>query len=403
MSVSRPFAYNPIPPNSLITGTTQVGNLAVGDVNWIYQQNYGGVTWWQGPDEELGYVICNPVSGGTQPNPLFIPAYVGFKRSKLLTEPSFISIANYVAKGQTAPFTSGNEASIWLTNNGYWNSWNLTTPTPTPTSETPTPTVTPTNTETPTPTPTPTSGYTNDGWLFYLPEGPVLSEPPPINNGNTIFYYDPGSVSTYNPNYTGDTFNLYFNTGTTLGTSYLIEFQNLVNSGGTITVTQGSNTVIYSGTSGQYQISSDVTGGFFYLQVVGPSQMVQSASTPFVSGTTITLVVNITPETTPTPTPTNTETPTPTPTVTETQTPTNTETPTPTVTETPIPTSSETPTPTPTNTETPTPTPTETPTQTPTNTETPTPTPTPTEPFFILAQNGDILTAQDGSGIEYQH
>ena len=225
MSVSRPFAYNPIPPNSLITGTTQVGNLAVGDVNWIYQQNYGGVTWWQGPDEELGYVICNPVSGGTQPNPLFIPAYVGFKRSKLLTEPSFIEIANYVAKGQTAPFTSGNEASIWLTNNGYWNSWNLTTPTPTPTTGVPTQTPTPTVTETPTSTPT----------------------------------------------------------------------------------------------------------------------------------------------------------------------------------ETPIPTSSETPTPTPTNTETPTPTVTETPTQTPTNTETPTPTPTPTEPFFILAQNGDILTAQDGSGIEYQH
>jgi hypothetical protein len=40
---------------------------------------------------------------------------------------------------------------------------------------------------------------------------------------------------------------------------------------------------------------------------------------------------------------------------------------------------------------------------TPTNTLTPTPTPTPTEPFFILIQSGDILTAQDGSGIEYQH
>ena len=80
-------------------------------------------------------------------------------------------------------------------------------------------------------------------------------------------------------------------------------------------------------------------------------------------------------------------------------------TPTPTVTETPTltPTSSETPTVTPTNTETPTPTNTETPTPTPTNTETPTPTPTPTEPFFILIQSGDILTAQDGSGIEYQH
>jgi hypothetical protein len=58
-----------------------------------------------------------------------------------------------------------------------------------------------------------------------------------------------------------------------------------------------------------------------------------------------------------------------------------------------------TPTPTPTNTQTPTNT--ETPTPTPTNTLTPTP--TSTEPFFILIQSGDILTAQDGSGIEYQH
>jgi hypothetical protein len=52
---------------------------------------------------------------------------------------------------------------------------------------------------------------------------------------------------------------------------------------------------------------------------------------------------------------------------------------------------------------TPTPTTTSTPTVTPTNTKTPTPTPTQTEPFFILIQSGDILTAQDGSGIEYQH
>jgi hypothetical protein len=60
-----------------------------------------------------------------------------------------------------------------------------------------------------------------------------------------------------------------------------------------------------------------------------------------------------------------------------------------------------TPTPTPTPTNTQTPTNTETPTPTPTNTLTPTP--TSTEPFFILIQSGDILTAQDGSGIEYQH
>jgi hypothetical protein len=82
-----------------------------------------------------------------------------------------------------------------------------------------------------------------------------------------------------------------------------------------------------------------------------------------------------------------------------TPTPTSTSTPTVTPTNTNTPTNTETPTNTPTNTPTITPTKTVTPTITPTNT----PTPTSTEPFFILVQNGDILTAQDGRGIEYQH
>ena len=81
--------------------------------------------------------------------------------------------------------------------------------------------------------------------------------------------------------------------------------------------------------------------------------------------------------------------------------------PTPTQTATPTSTVGLTPTPTETIPVTPTSTETQTPTPTPTNTVTPTktatPTPTPTEPFFILIQNGDILTAQDGRGIEYQH
>lgn len=80
-------------------------------------------------------------------------------------------------------------------------------------------------------------------------------------------------------------------------------------------------------------------------------------------------------------------------------------TPTPTPPPTPTPSTTTTPTVTPTNTNTPTTsqTPTLTTTQTPTNTTTSTPTPTPTEPYFILAQSSEILTAQTGDGIEYQH
>jgi hypothetical protein len=149
------------------------------------------------------------------------------------------------------------------------------------------PTPTPTATSV-TPTPTPTSGYTGDGWLFYSPEGPV-SVGPPDNNGNSIFVIQSGTISTYNPNYTGATLQIYFNSGTTLGTSYLTQFQGLDISGGTLTASQGSNAVIYSGNSSEYVVSPS---GFLQLTLNRTEQMVQSASTPFVSGTTINVVVS---------------------------------------------------------------------------------------------------------------
>jgi hypothetical protein len=164
---------------------------------------------------------------------------------------------------------------------------NTETATPTPTPE---PTTTPTNTETPTPTvtPTPTSGYTGDGWLFYAPEGPITVGPPD-SNGNSIFVIQSTTTVTYNPNYTGATLNIYFNTGTTNGTSYLTQFQNLDDNGGTLTASQGSNAVIYSGNSSEYVVSPT---GFLQLTLNRTAQMVQSASTSFVSGTTINLVIS---------------------------------------------------------------------------------------------------------------
>jgi hypothetical protein len=56
MATSRPFAYN---TGSTISGTEQVGDIAIGtpDVGFVSS----GVQWWNGPDEELGYVICKPV------------------------------------------------------------------------------------------------------------------------------------------------------------------------------------------------------------------------------------------------------------------------------------------------------------------------------------------------------
>ena len=134
--------------------------------------------------------------------------------------------------------------------------------------------------------------------------------------------------------------------------------------------------------------------------------------TPSITPTnTLTPTPSVTPTNTVTPTISDTPSPSNTPgvstTPTSTVTPTNTVTPTLTVTPTITPTNTVTPTltVTPTNTQTPTntitPTNTQTPTLTPTNTLTPTP--SSSETFFILFENSDIMTSENGDGIEYEH
>ena len=84
MSFSRPFTYNPS-PNPLINGTEQVGSLAVGTPTSGFTNN---PQFWNGPDEELGYVIAYPVSGGTHPTPIFgVTAYLGFLGTKNMANP----------------------------------------------------------------------------------------------------------------------------------------------------------------------------------------------------------------------------------------------------------------------------------------------------------------------------
>jgi hypothetical protein len=154
MAISRPFAYN---TGASILGTTQVGTLAVGTPTSGFTNS---PQFWNGPDEDLGYVITAPQSGNTQPTPISgVTASVQFFRTKTFTGGEFISLSQYVSNKFGTPqiFSSGNDASTWLTANGYWNSWIFLTPTPTPTiTITPTNTITPTKTTTPTKTPTPT-------------------------------------------------------------------------------------------------------------------------------------------------------------------------------------------------------------------------------------------------------
>lgn len=120
MATARPFAYN---TGSAIAGTTQVGSLAVGTPTSGFTNS---PQFWEGPDEELGYVIAVPVSGNTQPTPVSgVTASLGFFRTDGLDDNQFIGLSQYVSNEYGTPqtFSSATEASIWLTNNGYWNSY----------------------------------------------------------------------------------------------------------------------------------------------------------------------------------------------------------------------------------------------------------------------------------------
>jgi hypothetical protein len=115
MATSRPFAYN---TGAGITGTTQYGSLAVGTPSAGFAST--GLQWWMGPDEDLGYVIAHPTPSGNQPNPLSIPAYLGFWRSTAKNDSSFIGLANVIGNQN---FSSTSDAKTWLNSNGYWTSF----------------------------------------------------------------------------------------------------------------------------------------------------------------------------------------------------------------------------------------------------------------------------------------
>jgi hypothetical protein len=316
VALSRPFAYNNT--GSPISGTTQYGDLVVGNIEVDYAAGYGGVIWWGGPDEDLRYIIGNARPGG-QPVPSGVTetAQVGFWGTPLgnKTEGAFLSLANYIgSRNGQPPFATANDAVTWLNANGYYTSYSSVTPTPTPTN-TPTNTETPTRTPTPTPTPSNTP-YPPDTYFFYLPEGATPLAP--LNNGDLLFTTNSASEVGYNPN---DAQEVVFNLTDKSGTSHP-DYLDALTYGATVTMTQGSNTAILSGDSlmwGSY-VAGYISGN--YLELVQPSP------NPFVSGSPINLVLTVNYPSTPTPTPTNTVTPT------QTQTPTNT--PTPSVTPEPV-------------------------------------------------------------------
>lgn len=223
MSTVRPFAFNPGLP---ISGTEQLGDLSIGVIDMDYSEQPGGVQWWNGPDEDLGYVIAHPTPSGNQPNQLGIPAYVGFWRTSVKTDKEFIILSQWISGYNGTPqiFTTASQAKTWLNNNGFWTSYDGLSPTTTTTTLTPGPT-------------------TGDYRL-------LAQYSPANNNGDMTFPNHNAANFSLNPNLVGTAgYAIYINGNDLLGNSQVSILNNLIGNSGTLTLTQGSNSVTYSFTS----------------------------------------------------------------------------------------------------------------------------------------------------------
>ena len=109
--MATPFAYN---TGSTIAGTTQIGDIAVGDTAQDYSSGPGGVQWYMGPSENTGYVVARVDEAGGHTTHSE-NAKLAFRRSEDFTNESFTTLVNGISleTGGTG-VTSSAEASIWL-------------------------------------------------------------------------------------------------------------------------------------------------------------------------------------------------------------------------------------------------------------------------------------------------
>jgi len=144
MATFRLFAWN---TGNTIPDEDQIGDLAITTLSprsRRYDNNYGGVKWFGGPDEDLGYCIGLPNPPKYRPR---------FKRSSF-TEQAYLDMVNDLSYDEGGPVLWGTlEAKNWVDAQEYWQTYTggtAASPSPTPSNNT-TPTPTPTLTPSPTP------------------------------------------------------------------------------------------------------------------------------------------------------------------------------------------------------------------------------------------------------------
>jgi uncharacterized delta-60 repeat protein len=208
---------------SLISGTTQVGMLAVGTTQQDYSIRPGEVTWWMGPDEDLGYVIAFPVPNNTQPTPIpGVTASVKFSRSTQLTEASFVNLVNNIFNlGNTYTYDSTTELLWPSSSSGYTLYSGSFTDFDDGYTDTPItlPTTFFTNGQSSTSLYVSTNGYFTIGTgLGSVLSGPTQANPASMAGNPGDLWLEPGTVNT-----DGDIQNVYYQTGTNASGMYYVK------------------------------------------------------------------------------------------------------------------------------------------------------------------------------------
>jgi hypothetical protein len=259
---TRPFAYN---AGGTISGTEQVGSLAIGTTQQDYSLNPGGVTWWNGPDENIGYVIAYPDSSGTHPTEIpGVTASLGFIRSSAKTDESFLSLFN---SSFNQSLNDPAAAKLWLNNNGFWTSYG-----------------------------------TGEG-VYYL----AAVYFPAVDPGLITFPDHSDSTGSTNPNLVGvitgsHSVQMYINVFDSAGNDNSIQFGSLVNNQGTLTLTQGSNYVTYAFTNTAFIVdnfgggSSILIADNGYSTTPGSISVLKPATSDFTTTDPITVSSTNTPD-----------------------------------------------------------------------------------------------------------
>jgi hypothetical protein len=200
MASTKPFSRNPA--NTIISGVTTVGTISVGNSAQNYSANPGGLTWWMGPDESIGYVIGAPVDADNQSTPVGSVGNVQFWRSDALSDSSFLSLANYIKRtfGGAADLVSALDASIWLAANGYYTNWTQPATTTTTTVAATTTTTTaaaPTTTTTTVAATTTTTIAPTTTSTTAAPTTTSTTAAPTIITSGLIVNYDIGKPASY--------------------------------------------------------------------------------------------------------------------------------------------------------------------------------------------------------------